>query len=143
MHMRGTPKTMQNKPAYADILEEVRAFLEERVERAVRAGVSRERIAVDPGIGFGKALEHNLALLQGLAGLVPLSAAVVVGASRKSFLGLLGGAPANDRLAGSLAAALLAYARGARIFRVHDVRATREALTVAEAVHSHGRAQAT
>ncbi len=138
MHMQGTPKTMQDSPTYADVLAEVRVFLHGRVEHAQAHGIPLERIAVDPGIGFGKRLAHNLELLHGLRALQGLGSAIAVGVSRKSFLGLLTGADADARLPGSLAAAVCAYLHGARIFRVHDVLATRDALLVTEAVQDHG-----
>ncbi|HVP39555.1 MAG TPA: dihydropteroate synthase [Candidatus Saccharimonadales bacterium] len=138
MHMQGTPKTMQEAPVYADVVAEVRAFLAERVAQAVARGIARERLAVDPGIGFGKTLAHNLQLLGGLRALTDLGVPVAVGVSRKSFLGAVTGAPPSDRLAGSLAAAVCAYLNGARIFRVHDVKATRDALAISEAVRRHG-----
>jgi dihydropteroate synthase len=138
MHMKGTPKSMQEAPVYADAVAEVRAFLAARLELAVDRGIARERLAVDPGIGFGKALEHNLQLLGGLRALTELGVPVAVGLSRKAFIGAITGEAPADRLAGSLSAAVCAYGHGARIFRVHDVKATRDALAVAEAVRLHG-----
>lgn len=134
VHMRGTPRTMQKRPAYADVLAEVREFLQERVEFAVGAGVPAERILVDPGIGFGKTLAHNLTLLRGLETFAGLGAGILVGASRKSFIGELGAAEPRDRLGGSVAAAIWAAAHGASVLRVHDVAATAEALTVTAAI---------
>ena len=135
MHMQGTPRTMQADPSYENVVEEVAEFLRRRRERAEEAGVARERIVLDPGIGFGKRLEHNLALLAGLDRLRELGSPVLVGASRKSFVGALTGVTdPGRRLAGSLAAAVLARAQGAAVLRVHDVAATREALAVAEAI---------
>jgi dihydropteroate synthase len=134
MHMLGEPRTMQADPRYDDVVDEVRAFLEARLAAAVAAGVPEERIWLDPGIGFGKTLEHNLALLGRLDALVALGRPVLVGTSRKSFLGrLTGRSDAADRLAGTLATTVLARARGARGFRVHDVAAARDALLVADA----------
>jgi dihydropteroate synthase len=135
MHMQGDPRTMQLQPAYRDVLAEVRQFLGERLWAAQRAGVPRERCIVDPGIGFGKTLEHNLALLAGIARLAELGCPVLVGPSRKRFLGELTGveAPA-DRQAGTIAACLEAYQRGATIFRVHDVAPLVQALAVAKAI---------
>jgi dihydropteroate synthase len=134
MHMLGEPRTMQADPRYDDVVDDVRAFLEARLAAAVAAGVPEERIWLDPGIGFGKTLEHNLALLGRLDALVALGRPVLVGTSRKSFLGrLTGRAEAADRLAGTLATTVLARARGARGFRVHDVAAARDALLVADA----------
>jgi dihydropteroate synthase len=134
MHMLGNPKTMQDHPTYADVVEEVRAFLAERIRSLEAAGVSSDAIAIDPGVGFGKALAHNLALLRHLDRLVDLGHPIVVGVSRKSFIGRFGGGEAGDRLAGSLAAATLAVARGAQIVRVHDVAETVRAMRVADAL---------
>jgi dihydropteroate synthase len=129
MHMLGEPATMQRAPAYADVLGEVAEFLAERRRVALEAGVGGERLWVDPGIGFGKTLEHNLALLQGLDR-VGRGAPVLLGASRKSFLGALTGRPAQERLLGSLACVARAHAAGTAAVRVHDVAATRELLEV-------------
>jgi dihydropteroate synthase len=134
MHMQGEPRTMQSHPAYVDVLGEVRAFLAERVEACEAAGIARERIVVDPGFGFGKTAEHNLALLRRLPALATLGVPVLAGLSRKSTLGQITGRPVAERLAASVAAALLAVERGARIVRVHDVAATRDALAVLAAV---------
>lgn len=135
MHMLGTPKDMQAEPRYDDVVAEVRQFLAERVDAAVAAGVSRERIIVDPGIGFGKTLGHNLALLAGTARIASLGLPVLVGPSRKRFIGeLTGQRDPRDRTAGTVAACLDAWSRGATVFRVHDVRPLRDALAVAEAV---------
>ncbi len=135
MHMLGDPQTMQVKPVYADVVREVSAYLAERVQACRAAGLAAERIAVDPGIGFGKTVEHNLSLLAGTARLRALGVAVLVGASRKAFIGRLSrGEPAPERVAGSVAAALAAIERGAHIVRVHDVAATRQALSVWQAV---------
>lgn len=138
MHMQGTPETMQREPHYEDLLDEVLAFLEQGVERAVSAGVARERLLVDPGIGFGKTLEHNLFLLNRLEELHVLGLPVLVGTSRKGFLGrLVGGKPAGERLAATLGSVALAAATGgAHVFRVHDVAEAREALTVVDAVRA-------
>jgi dihydropteroate synthase len=135
MHMQGEPKTMQKEPHYEDVVYEVRNFLAERVEYAVAAGVRLENVIVDPGIGFGKNLEHNLDLLRNLDAIVDLGFPVLIGASRKSFIGKFTGVQeARDRVSGTVATTVLAYERGATYFRVHDVRANREALAVAEAV---------
>jgi len=135
MHMQGEPKTMQNEPHYEDVVREVTDFLARRAEYAVAAGVRPEKIIVDPGIGFGKNLEHNLAILQNLDTVVSLGFPVLVGASRKRFIGEITGVQeAKDRLFGTVATTVLAYTRGATFFRVHDVRANLEALAVAEAV---------
>jgi dihydropteroate synthase len=139
MHMEGEPRTMQRDPRYADVVDDVRAFLEERLAFAVREGVSEQRVLLDPGIGFGKTVEHNLELLRRLAELLPLGRPIVIGTSRKSFLGrIAGGAvtgapPADERLAGTLASNVLAFERGASVFRVHDVAPVRDALAVAAA----------
>jgi dihydropteroate synthase len=137
MHMKGEPKTMQLEPRYGDVVREVRDFLAERAEFAVSAGVKPENVVVDPGIGFGKTLDHNLTLLRDLDAIVELGFPVLVGASRKRFLGTITGVDAaSERVFGTVATTLLAYERGARLFRVHDVRANREALAVAEAIRS-------
>jgi len=135
MHMLGDPTTMQDDPRYDDVVAEVTEFLRERIEAAVFAGIPEERICIDPGIGFGKNVEHNLALLRAVPALRPLGAAVMIGASRKRFIGVLTGTekPA-DRLEGSLAAAVVGASLGADIVRVHDVAATVRALQVADAV---------
>jgi dihydropteroate synthase len=134
MHMRGDPATMQLRPSYEDVVEEVRAFLAARVEACAAAGIGRERIAIDPGFGFGKTLAHNLALLRSLGAFATLGCPVLVGVSRKSSLGQITGRETGERLAASLAAALAAVARGASIVRVHDVRETVDALKVWRAV---------
>jgi dihydropteroate synthase len=139
MHMLGEPKTMQRDPRYGDVVREVRGFLAERAERAVAAGVGEENIILDPGIGFGKTLEHNLALLNKLDAIVELGFPVLVGASRKSFIGRITGVgEARERVPGTVATTVLAYERGATLFRVHDVRANREALAVARAILNAG-----
>ncbi len=130
MHMLGTPRDMQSAPRYDDVVEEVCSFLAERARAAEANGIARDRIILDPGIGFGKTLEHNLALLRHLPRLTFLGYPVLIGASRKSFIGHLTGAAVGNRLPGSLAAALAAVDAGAAIVRVHDVAATRQALTV-------------
>ena len=130
MHMRGEPATMQEAPAYADCAAEVRDFLAGRVRLALDAGVAPERIVLDPGIGFGKTLAHNLDLLDRLYLLAETGYPVLAGLSRKRFVGELTGKPAEGRLAGSLGAACAAWLRGADIFRVHDVAATVDALAV-------------
>jgi dihydropteroate synthase len=134
MHMQGDPRTMQQAPVYADVVGEVEAFLVERLAACERAGVERSRIVIDPGFGFGKTLRHNLDLLRGLPRLAALGVPVVAGLSRKSMLGRITGREVGDRLAGSVAAALLAVDRGAAIVRVHDVAATRDVLLVRQAV---------
>ncbi len=129
MHMQGEPRTMQEAPRYADVVGEVTAFLEARIGACLAAGISRQRIVVDPGFGFGKRFEDNLALAGALPSLARL-APVLVGLSRKSMIGAMTGRAAADRLAGSVSAALWAARRGAAILRVHDVAATRDALAV-------------
>jgi dihydropteroate synthase len=134
MHMLGEPRTMQENPVYDDVVDDVRAFLEERAQFAVAAGVREDRIMVDPGIGFGKTLQHNLELLRRLDEIVALGFPVVVGTSRKSFLGrLTGREDPHDRVAATLATTVLALERGASVFRVHDVAPTRDALAVVTA----------
>lgn len=134
MHMLGEPRTMQDDPRYGDVVDDVRAFLEARMAAAVAAGVAEERIALDPGIGFGKTMEHNLELLRRLDELAALGRPLVVGTSRKSFLGRITGRDdPHQRVIGTVATNVLAYERGARVFRVHDVAATRDALAVAAA----------
>ena len=133
MHMLGEPRTMQDDPRYEDVVAEVEEFLAQRAEAAVAAGIPRERIALDPGIGFGKTLAHNLALLRALPRLARLGP-LLLGVSRKRFLGALTGQAARDRTAASVAAALYCYRGGAHLLRVHDVRATADALAVERAL---------
>jgi dihydropteroate synthase len=133
MHMLGEPRTMQADPRYRDVVSEIKAFLEQRMAFAVAEGVSEEQITLDPGIGFGKTVEHNLELLRRLDELVALGRPVMIGTSRKSFLGRLTGREASERVAGTISTNVLAYARGARLFRVHDVAPIHDALTVAAA----------
>ena len=130
MHARGEPRTMQESPIYADVVLDIYDWLEARVEACERAGIPRDRLIVDPGIGFGKTLAHNLSLLGSLGVFHGLGCAVLLGASRKSFIGRLTGAAADDRLPGSIAAALIGASQGVQILRVHDVAATRQALAV-------------
>jgi dihydropteroate synthase len=134
MHMLGEPRTMQADPHYDDVVADVKAFLAGRMEAAVAAGIDEQRIAVDPGIGFGKTLEHNLELLRRIDEIVALGRPVAVGTSRKSFLGKITGRDdPHQRVMGTVATNVLAYERGVEIFRVHDVAATRDALAVAAA----------
>jgi len=133
MHMLGEPRTMQDDPRYDDVVDDVKAFLEERMDAAIRAGVKEERIQLDPGIGFGKTLEHNLELLRRLDELVALGRPLVIGTSRKSFLGRLTGRDVTERVHATAATSVIAFERGATVFRVHDVAATRDALAVAAA----------
>jgi dihydropteroate synthase len=134
MHMQGSPRTMQDAPTYDDVVDDVRAFLAQRIAAAVAAGVAEERIWVDPGIGFGKTAEHNVELLRRLGDLRELGRPIVIGTSRKRFLGVLTGRGVGDRLGGTVASNVLALAAGADVFRVHDVLAVRQALEVAEAI---------
>lgn len=136
MHMQGTPQTMQLEPHYTDVVAEVREFLAVRIAAARRAGIALERIAVDPGFGFGKLLVHNLTLLRDLGQLSELACPLLIGLSRKSMFKGMGNLPAAERKAASIAGALLAVQNGAAIVRVHDVAATREALAVWTAVKS-------
>ncbi|MEM9724201.1 MAG: dihydropteroate synthase, partial [Pseudomonadota bacterium] len=131
MHAQGDPQTMQDAPRYGDVLAEVAAFLAARMDAAEAAGAPRSALIIDPGIGFGKTLQHNLALLNGLGALQSLGAPLLLGVSRKRFIGALSGEDAADRrLAGSLTAALHGVAQGAQILRVHDVAETVQALRV-------------
>ncbi|MFN8162222.1 MAG: dihydropteroate synthase [Solirubrobacterales bacterium] len=138
MHMLGTPRTMQQDPTYEDVVDEVRGFLEERLELAVAAGVPESRVWLDPGIGFGKTLEHNLELLRRLDELVALGRPVLVGASRKSFIGKIDGSEVSERLGGTIAASVLAARAGAAALRVHDVAEMAQALRMAAAIESPG-----
>ena len=133
MHMLGEPRTMQRDPRYEDVVDDVKAFLAERLAFAVRAGIPEHRVWLDPGIGFGKTIDHNLELLARLHEVVALGRPVVVGTSRKSFLGTITGRDAGDRVAATIATNVLALARGAHVFRVHDVAPARDALLVAAA----------
>lgn len=138
MHMQSTPQTMQHNPDYADVVGEVIAFLRERVDVLVAAGVARERICVDPGFGFGKTVDHNYALLRNIGRIQKeLALPVLAGVSRKSMIGAVTGKPVEQRLAGSLAGALAALAQGARIVRVHDVVETVDAVKVWQAATIH------
>lgn len=134
MHMPGSPRTMQDDPRYEDVVDEVKAFLAERVEAAVAAGIGEERIWLDPGIGFGKTLEHNLELLRRLGELRELGRPLVVGTSRKSFIGRVDGSAVDDRLGGTIASSVLAAAEGVDVLRVHDVAEMAQALRVAGAI---------
>jgi dihydropteroate synthase len=136
MHMQGEPSTMQNAPRYSDVVAEVGDFLRERVAFAVDSGVARERIVVDPGFGFGKTVEHNLELLDRLGELTELGQPLLIGTSRKSFLGALTGRSEEDRLAATIATNVIGLLHGASVFRVHDVAAVRDALAVAAATVS-------
>ena len=133
MHMLGEPRTMQDDPRYEDVVSDVKAFLEERLAFAVASGIGEDRILLDPGIGFGKTAAHNLELLARLDELVAIGRPLVIGTSRKSFLGRITGRSVDDRLAATIATNVLAYERGARVFRVHDVAPVRDALVIAGA----------
>ncbi len=133
MHMLGEPRTMQRNPRYDDVVSDVKAFLEERMRFAVAAGIAEERIQLDPGIGFGKTFEHNLELLARLDELTDLGRPLVIGTSRKSFIGKLTGRDVTGRVHGTVATCVIALERGAQVFRVHDVAAVADALKVAAA----------
>jgi dihydropteroate synthase len=138
MHMQGEPRTMQSNPQYQNVVHEVKAALVAQAQLLERLGVKRARICLDPGLGFGKTLEHNYQLLQGLPQLVQSGYPVVLGASRKSMIGSVTGKSVDQRLSGSIAAVLAGVARGAAVLRVHDVDATRDALKVWQAVQAAG-----
>jgi len=138
MHMKGTPKTMQDNPCYDDVVGEVRQFLAERAAFAQSQGVEKSRIVVDPGIGFGKTSEHNLILIRNLAALAELGYPVLLGASRKAFIGHLTGSPAPDRLWGTLGAHVAGSLLGAHLVRVHEVAPLKEALLVSDAIKGAG-----
>jgi dihydropteroate synthase len=142
MHMQGEPRTMQQDPRYGDVVDDVKAFLAERLEFAVREGVGEQRVMLDPGIGFGKTVEHNLTLLRRLDELLELGRPIVIGTSRKTFLGRIAARgealEPGARLPGTLASNVLALERGASVFRVHDVAPVREALAVAAATLGAG-----
>ena len=137
MHMQGRPQNMQQDPQYQDVVQEVYDFLKGRLAAAEQAGIAKARITLDPGFGFGKRTAHNLALLEGLSTLQKLGAPLLIGLSRKSVLGQVAGADVNERLYASLAASVISVMKGANIVRVHDVKATVEALKVASAVMQH------
>jgi dihydropteroate synthase len=134
MHMQGTPQTMQKNPTYKDVVREVAAFFSERINRMCDCGIRREQLILDPGIGFGKTLEHNIELLAGLSSFLALQRPVLLGVSRKSFIGKLLGARPGARLAGALACACLAVEAGVHILRAHDAAETVEALRMTEAI---------
>jgi dihydropteroate synthase len=134
MHMQGTPRTMQQDPHYEDVVEDIGGFLKARAEQARAAGVRANAIALDPGIGFGKTVEHNLEILRRLTEFADLGCPVLIGTSRKSFIGKVLGAAVDDRLIGSVAGVVVARMHGASIFRVHDVVATRQALALTDAI---------
>jgi len=134
MHMRGCPATMQEKPTYADVVSEVAGYLKNRAEFALTSGVGKDKIIIDPGIGFGKTVEHNLLLLSGIPDLAKLGYPVLVGPSRKSFLGKITGRPAGERLWGTAGAAAAAVMGGAHIIRVHDPEPIRDVVAVMDAL---------
>jgi dihydropteroate synthase len=134
MHMQGTPLTMQQRPSYRDVVKEVKAFLAERVRFALAGGLSSEWIVIDPGFGFGKELDHNLSLLRGLSALAALGYPILVGPSRKAFIGKILGVDPSGRLEGSLAAAVAAVLAGANMVRMHDAKEARRALAIADAL---------
>lgn len=138
MHMQGEPRTMQSNPTYQDVVHEVQEALVAQAQLLERLGVNRARISLDPGLGFGKTLEHNYQLLYGLAKLVQSGYPIILGASRKSLIGRVTGKPVDQRLSGSIAAALAGVARGVAVVRVHDVDATRDALKVWQAIQVAG-----
>jgi len=134
MHKQGKPKTMQNKPEYRDVLTQVMDFFEQKVDNCLLAGIKEKNIILDPGIGFGKTLEHNLILLKNIKMLKSLGYPILIGVSRKSMIGEILNTEVNDRLYGSLAIAQFAYTQGAQVFRVHDVKATSDVLKVTKAL---------
>jgi dihydropteroate synthase len=134
MHMQGDPRTMQENPTYDDVVDDVKAFLAERLEAAIGAGVAEERVWLDPGIGFGKTLDHDLELLRRLGELRELGRPLVVGTSRKSFIGKIDGSRVGDRLGGTIASSVLAMAEGVDVVRVHDVAEAAQAMKVATAI---------
>jgi dihydropteroate synthase len=139
MHMLGDPRTMQENPVYDDVVDDVKSFLAERLQFALGEGVDEERIWIDPGIGFGKTVEHNLELHRRLGELAELGRPIAFGSSRKGFIGKLTGAEVGERLGGTIASNVIAYANGARMLRVHEVAPMREALTIADEILSSRR----
>jgi dihydropteroate synthase len=140
MHMLGDPRTMQENPTYDDVVDDIKAFLAERIEFALAEGIDEDRIWIDPGIGFGKTVEHNLELHRRLGELAELGRPIAFGSSRKSFIGKLTGAEVHERLGGTIASNVIAYANGARMLRVHDVAPMRQAVSVADAILDPDRA---
>lgn len=138
MHMKGTPKTMQVNPTYEDVLLEVKSFLEESIDKAQASGIKKEKIIIDPGIGFGKRLKDNLALINNLHLLEELGRPILIGVSRKSFIGTILDSPPEERLEGTIASAILSIIHGAHILRVHDVASVKKAVRVAEAIMREG-----
>jgi dihydropteroate synthase len=140
MHMLGDPRTMQENPTYEDVVDDVKAFLAQRIEFALAEGIDEERIWIDPGIGFGKTVEHNLELHRRLDELSELGRPISFGSSRKAFIGSLTGSEVDQRLGGTIASNVIAYANGAQMLRVHDVAPMRQAITVADALMRGGSA---
>jgi len=139
MHMQGEPRTMQQDPKYGDVVQDVADFLQQRCLESMEAGIDRSNIVIDPGFGFGKTLQHNLSLLDGLESICALELPLLVGISRKSMLGAILDKPVSERLYAGIAATVIAYNKGARLFRVHDVAPTRDALAVCDALqHTTG-----
>jgi dihydropteroate synthase len=138
MHMKGVPKSMQSHPYYEDLYQEIRCFLEERIATATAYGIQREKIIIDPGIGFGKSTGHNLAIINNLHFLKDLDRPILLGISRKSFIGKILNLPPQDRSEGTIASAVLSVLKGAHILRVHDVERVKRAITVAEAIMNEG-----
>jgi len=134
MHMKGIPKTMQLNPSYKDLLSEVKFFLQEKIEEALASGIKKEKILIDPGIGFGKRFEDNLTIINNLSFLEELERPILVGISRKSFIGRILDLPPQERIEGTIASAILSIVRGAHILRVHDVSAVKRAVLVGEAI---------
>lgn len=134
MHMQGTPVDMQDKPQYGDVVNEIKNWLNERVENAINNGIERERILIDPGIGFGKTLEHNLEILKRINEFIGIAGGVMVGASRKSFIEHLSGAEPEERMGGSLSAAVVSALSGVDIVRVHDVKESKQAIDLVNAI---------
>ncbi|MEW6357425.1 MAG: dihydropteroate synthase [Planctomycetota bacterium] len=138
MHMQGTPQTMQHKPTYNDVIGDIKTFLEDGIDRAAAAGVPREKVLIDPGIGFGKTLEHNLEILRRLHEFTDLDAPVLIGTSRKAFLGKILDVPPENRMIGTMATVALAVREGASVVRVHDVREAVQTVKVADAICRQG-----
>jgi dihydropteroate synthase len=137
MHMQGIPQNMQQQPKYIHVVDEVKDFLQQRINAAIAAGISKDRLIIDPGFGFGKTLQHNLTLLNQLNQLEIQGIPILVGISRKSMLGAITGNSVDNRLHESIASALLAVIKGAKIVRVHDVKATKDALAVHTALQNN------
>ena len=136
MHMQGTPQNMQMNPQYRNIVSEVKDFLQQRIEACIKGGIERHRLIIDPGFGFGKTLQHNLTLLNHLEQLTTLKIPILAGLSRKSMLGAITGNPVEQRVHESITAALLAIIKGAKIIRVHDVKASKDALTTLTSIQN-------